>query len=223
MRRLFYPESVAVVGASPQPDTYGHKLVAYLVEHAPALPLYPVNPKYAEAINNLGTIYYAKRSFRRAVSQYNKALKLTPNSASIYSNLGTAQFARRKYKEASEAYQKALSLDPEVFEHRAAYGTLLQERTVAEKAKFHYEYDFGDSWGHTITVEKIIPASEQPQMMTELADVRGDAARVGPVVRRDQADLHGRLRTGWVGERFGGSRRRCEGRGGARRSAALAA
>src|SRR5258708_15219488 len=97
-----------------------------------------LNPKYSEAINTLGTIYYAKRSFRRAVSQYNKALKLAPNSASIYSNLGTAQFARRKYKEASEAYQKALSLDPEVFEHRAAYGTLLQERTVAEKAKFHY-------------------------------------------------------------------------------------
>ena len=32
----------------------------------------------------------------------------------------------------------ALSLDPEVFEHRNAYGTLLQERTVAEKARFHY-------------------------------------------------------------------------------------
>src|SRR5881392_3660220 len=27
-----------------------------------------LNPKYSEAINNLGTIYYAKRSFRRAVS-----------------------------------------------------------------------------------------------------------------------------------------------------------
>src|SRR6266851_1366893 len=97
-----------------------------------------LNPKYAEAINNLGTVYYARRSFRRAIAQYNKALKLTPNSASIYSNLGTAQFARRKYKEASEAYQKALSLDPEVFEHRSAYGTLLLERSVAEKAKFHY-------------------------------------------------------------------------------------
>ena len=32
----------------------------------------------------------------------------------------------------------ALSLDPEVFEHRGAYGTLLQERSVQEKAKFHY-------------------------------------------------------------------------------------
>src|SRR6266571_3611677 len=97
-----------------------------------------LNPKYSEAINNLGTIYYSKRSFRKAISQYDKALKLSPNSASIYSNLGTAQFARKKYKEASESYQKALELDPEVFEHRSSYGTLLLERTVAEKAKFHY-------------------------------------------------------------------------------------
>jgi tetratricopeptide (TPR) repeat protein len=97
-----------------------------------------LNPKYAEAINNLGTTYYARRSYRRAIGQYNKALKLTPNSASIYSNLGTAQFARKKYEEASVSYQKALALDPEVFEHRSAYGTLLQERTVAEKARFHY-------------------------------------------------------------------------------------
>jgi len=97
-----------------------------------------LNPKYAEAINNLGTIYYAKRSYRRAIGQYNKALKLAPNSGSIYSNLGTAQFARKKYEEASASYQKALALDPEVFEHRSAYGTLLQERTVGEKARFHY-------------------------------------------------------------------------------------
>jgi tetratricopeptide (TPR) repeat protein len=97
-----------------------------------------LNSKYAEAINNLGTIYYAKRSYRRAIGQYNKALKLAPSSASIYSNLGTAQFARKKYEEASASYQKALALDPEVFEHRSAYGTLLQERTVGEKARFHY-------------------------------------------------------------------------------------
>jgi len=97
-----------------------------------------LNPKYAEAINNLGTVHYAKKNYRRAVSQYVKALKLTPNSASVYSNLGTAQFARKKYKEAMEAYQKAIALDPEVFEHRSAYGTLLQERSVGERARFHY-------------------------------------------------------------------------------------
>jgi tetratricopeptide (TPR) repeat protein len=97
-----------------------------------------LNPKYSEAINNLGTIYYSKKSYRRAINQYRRALKITPSSASIYSNLGTAEFARKKYKEALEAYQKALSLDPEVFEHRSTYGTLLQERTVGERARFHY-------------------------------------------------------------------------------------
>jgi tetratricopeptide (TPR) repeat protein len=97
-----------------------------------------LDPDYSEALNNLGTVYYAKKKHKKAVSYYNKALKLKPDSASIYSNLGTAQFARKKYKEAAEAYEKALSLDPEVFEHRASGGTLLQERSVEERAKFHF-------------------------------------------------------------------------------------
>ncbi len=93
---------------------------------------------YAEAINNLGTVFYAQKKFRRAVGQYKKALKHSPNSASIYSNLGTAEFSRKRYKEAFESYQKALSLDPEVFERRSTQGVLLQERSVEERAKFHY-------------------------------------------------------------------------------------
>jgi tetratricopeptide (TPR) repeat protein len=97
-----------------------------------------LRPTYSEAVNNLGTIYYAKKNYRRAVTQYNRALKLSPQSASIYSNLGTAQFARKKYKEAFEAYQQALALDPEVFEHRSTQGVLLQERSVDERAKFHF-------------------------------------------------------------------------------------
>jgi tetratricopeptide (TPR) repeat protein len=96
------------------------------------------NKKYAEAQNNLGTVHYAKRSYRRAIGAYKKALKLAPYSASIHSNLGTAYFARKNYKNASEAYAKALELDPEVFEHRNSYGVMLQERSVEERAKFHY-------------------------------------------------------------------------------------
>ena len=96
------------------------------------------NPHYAEAINNLGTIYYAKKSYRRAVSQYRRALRITPNSASIYSNLGTAYFARKEYKLAAETWQQALALDPDVFENRSTRGVLLQEKSVEERAKFHY-------------------------------------------------------------------------------------
>ena len=66
-----------------------------------------LNPGYAEAINNIGTVYYAKKNPKRAIAEYQKALKLTPKSASIHSNLGTAQFARKKYEEAFAAWQKA--------------------------------------------------------------------------------------------------------------------
>ncbi len=97
-----------------------------------------LNPKYAEAINNLGTVHYARRSSRRAISCYKKALSIAPNSPSMYSHRRTAYFARRDYKRAAEAWTKALSLDAEVFEHRSSQGVLLQERTVGERAKFHY-------------------------------------------------------------------------------------
>ncbi|MCS7042127.1 MAG: tetratricopeptide repeat protein [Bryobacteraceae bacterium] len=97
-----------------------------------------LNKKYPEAINNLGTIHYARKSYRRAISAYRKALQLNPDSASIYSNLGTAYFARKDYKRAIECYEKAISLDPDVFERRGTHGVLLQERSVEERAKFHY-------------------------------------------------------------------------------------
>jgi tetratricopeptide (TPR) repeat protein len=97
-----------------------------------------LDPQYAEAINNLGTIQYAKKSYRRSIKLYKRALKFSPNSASIYSNLGTAYFARKNYKDASECYQKALSIDPGVFEHHNSFGVMLQERSVQDRAKFHY-------------------------------------------------------------------------------------
>ncbi len=97
-----------------------------------------LNPEYAEALNNLGTVYYVQKSYRRAIGQYRKALKYSPNSASIYSNLGTAFFARKNYDEAMTNYQMALKIDPEVFERHSSAGVLLQERTVEERAKFHY-------------------------------------------------------------------------------------
>ena len=96
------------------------------------------NPKFAEARNNLGALYYAQKNYRRAIQEYERALKLGPNSATIYSNLGTAYYARKKYDDALKAYQQALALDPEVFEQRGTTGSILQERSVEEQARFHY-------------------------------------------------------------------------------------
>lgn len=100
-----------------------------------------LKPDYVEAMNNLGTIYYTRKSYRRAISWYNRALKLAPQeskSASIYMNLGTAQFARKQYDKATASYQMALKIDPEVFERHGSTGVILEERSVEEKAKYHF-------------------------------------------------------------------------------------
>ena len=96
-----------------------------------------LNPQYAEAINNLGTVYYAEKSYRRAIDQYKKALRVN-QSASVLSNLGTGYFARKQYDDAMKSYQEALALDPNVFEHRGSQGSVVQERSVEDRAKFEY-------------------------------------------------------------------------------------
>jgi len=99
-----------------------------------------LRPTYVEAMNNLGTVYYAKKSYRHAITWYNRALKLAPNdpkAAPIYMNLGTAWFARKKYEQTTAAYEHALALDPDVFEHHGSFGVMLEERTVEERAKYH--------------------------------------------------------------------------------------
>jgi len=41
--------------------------------------------------------------------------------------------------------------------------TQIEDLAPSEGNKFVYEYDFGDGWGHTITVEKILP--KDPKML----------------------------------------------------------
>lgn len=96
-----------------------------------------LNPKYPEAINNLGTVYYAERKFGKSIKYYKRALKLQPSAASIWANLGSAYFAKHNFKRAAKAYDRALLLDPMVFDRHSQYGTLLQERTLEDRAKFH--------------------------------------------------------------------------------------
>jgi tetratricopeptide (TPR) repeat protein len=98
-----------------------------------------LDKKYADAINNVGTIFYAEKKYRSAISRYNRALQFAPDSASIWSNLGTAWYARGKFDLMNQAYSKALQLDPEVFEKNSAVGTRMMDRGVADKARYHFE------------------------------------------------------------------------------------
>ncbi len=90
--------------------------------------------KYADAINNVGTVFYAEKKYRSAISRYKRALQFAPESASIWSNLGTAWYARGRYDLMNDAYTKALQLDPDVFEKNGSVGTRMLDRGVADKA-----------------------------------------------------------------------------------------
>ncbi len=98
-----------------------------------------LDKKYADAVNNLGTIYYAKKKYRGAISRYRKAIGIMPDSATFWSNLGTAWYARGKYDEMTKAYTRALQLDPDVFDTRGTVGTRMLDRSVADRARYHYE------------------------------------------------------------------------------------
>jgi tetratricopeptide (TPR) repeat protein len=98
-----------------------------------------VDHKFADAINNVGTIYYAHKKYRAAISRYRKAIRISPDTASFWSNLGTAYYSRGKFDDMFKAYGRALELDPQVFEHRGTLGAEMQDRTVADRARYHFE------------------------------------------------------------------------------------
>jgi tetratricopeptide (TPR) repeat protein len=147
MARRMFREAVAVYKTAPQNSAViwnkigiawhnlgEMSLARKSYEHALKL-----DKNYVEAINNIGTVYYAEKKYRSAVSRYKRALALAPDKAAFWSNLGTAYFEQRKYPLEMEAYSKAISLDPEIFEHRGTMGTEMQERTVADRARMHFE------------------------------------------------------------------------------------
>jgi len=145
MARKMYREAIEAYREAPETAVSINKIgIAYhqITDLNSAAQYYQraikLDPKFSQAINNLGTIYYSRQSYRRAIGQYKKVLRMTPDSASTLANLGSAYLARKQYQLASENYQKALALDPDVFEHRSSMGVLLQERSVEDRAKFHY-------------------------------------------------------------------------------------
>src|SRR6185437_7530732 len=109
-----------------------------------AIDMYREGPDTAVLANKVGIAFHqlllldlAKKNYQRAIKYYKRAIKFDTKSASIYANLGAAYFGRKDYKRATLYYQQALKLDPDVFEHHSTFGTLMQERTVEERATFH--------------------------------------------------------------------------------------
>ncbi len=57
--------------------------------------------------------------------------------------------------------------DPRVFDENT---TAIRDIAPRAKSAFVYEYDFGDSWGHRITVERILDADPAPGRFAQCLD-----------------------------------------------------
>ena len=149
MARKQYREAIDAFRQGPQNDPvlWNKMGIAYhqMVQLDTAMKDYQqavkLKKNYVEAINNIGTVYYARKNFRRAITYYLRAIKLSPEKArcaSFYSNLGAAYAGRKDYVSAAEAVKTAVSLDPDIFEHQGGYGVLLEDHNVADRYKWHY-------------------------------------------------------------------------------------
>ena len=96
-----------------------------------------LDPHYAEAYNNLGTLAHTRGDLPRAEKMYKKALKLKPNAASALKNLGTLYYAQRKFKKGDKAYQQAVAIDPHALDHNPLHD--VQAPAKAQSAgEMHY-------------------------------------------------------------------------------------
>jgi len=147
MARKMYREAVDAYREGPQnsPVIWNKMGIAFhqLGDLASARKNYEkamrLDKKYADAVNNVGTVFYSQKKYRTAIARYKKVIDMAPDTASFWSNLGTAYYSRGKFEDMAGAYQKALSLDPNIFEHRGTVGTEMQDRTVADRARYHFE------------------------------------------------------------------------------------
>jgi tetratricopeptide (TPR) repeat protein len=105
---------------------------------------------YADAYNNLGVVYYEQAAilgqknkgregdYDRAITQYGKAIRLSPDMASYYNNLGAAYFAKKDWDRAIAAYGQAFELDPDIFERISHSGVSAQLSSPEDHARYDY-------------------------------------------------------------------------------------
>jgi len=70
-----------------------------------------VDPVHAPAFENLGAIYLKQQKWPDAITAYERALRLAPNSVNAHYNLGFIYFTTGRNDRASEEYTKALAID----------------------------------------------------------------------------------------------------------------
>jgi predicted TPR repeat methyltransferase len=97
-----------------------------------------IYPEHALALNNLGTVYYARAKLDDAISFYQRAITACPDYSDAYYNLGLALSKKNLFAEAIATYRTLLEITPDHFPARFHLACILmnQEDILAATSEF---------------------------------------------------------------------------------------
>jgi tetratricopeptide (TPR) repeat protein len=97
-----------------------------------------LDSRFADAYNNLGATWYTEKDFKRALQYYQRAVTLQPGVAGYHTNVGYAYFSLKMIAEAEQSFRRALLMDPHIFQQNDRTGSVLQDRSVADRGLFAF-------------------------------------------------------------------------------------
>ncbi len=91
-----------------------------------------------DAYKNQGFSYDNKKDYDLAIAEYNKVIKLDPNSANAYYNRGLAYYHKKEYDQAIADYNKAIAINPNYTDAYIYRGNAYNEKKESDKAMADY-------------------------------------------------------------------------------------
>jgi len=99
-----------------------------------------LQPRSAQALNNLGIVYFDQRKYQDAIDTYNRAIDLTAGAyAEAHNNVGNAYRALGRSAEAIEAYERAIERRANYPEAYNNLGSALRDLRKFEQAEMSYQ------------------------------------------------------------------------------------
>lgn len=99
-----------------------------------------LNPKFAEAWNNLGLAYVQKNQFEKAEQSWIKAIGLSKQSSDARNNLGLLYLRQKKFKEAEIEFKKVIEdlLYTKTYQTNFNLGLLYEQQGKRTQAEQQY-------------------------------------------------------------------------------------
>jgi len=92
-------------------------------------------PKKSEALSLLGSAYYLKGEYQKAVEALNESIKLDPNLSDPFFFLAMSYGKLKEYGKAVEAAKRAIELDPKAPTYYAVLGLIYKDQKKYKEAE----------------------------------------------------------------------------------------